>query len=290
MISLMRSTDPPLSAGFATDYGLMVRDVEIAVRDRTIVLSIVTPPGDIAPETSRPCIFFIHGGGMMWGNRYSGLESMVEFVQRGAVCVSVEYSLAPEHPDPAPREDCNAALNYVADHFDELSVDPTRLLIAGISAGGGLAAGTALYCRDHQGPELCGQLLLAPMLDDRNETVSSVQFSRTGIWSRESNQTGWKALLGEAATGKSVSIYAAPARATDLARLPPTYLEVGSAEVFRDEVVRYAERMWQQGTSAELHVWSGGFHGFDSFAPRSGLALAALDARRQWVSRTLRLP
>jgi acetyl esterase/lipase len=214
---------------------------------------------------------------------------MVEFIKRGAICVTVEYSLAPEHPDPAALEDCYAGLIYLVDHAAGWNVDPERILIAGVSAGGGLAAGVALYARDHAGPTLRGQLLLAPMLDDRADPESTGAFSSVGIWSEESNRTGWRARLGDIAGGPLVSPYSAPARAETYVDLPPAYLEVGSAELFRDEVVRFAQGIWRDGGSAELHVWAGAFHGFDFFAPSAWVTGSALETRRRWVVRLLAL-
>ena len=111
--------------------------------------------------------------------------------------MSVEYRLAPEHPDPYPVEDCYAALVWTAEHADELGIDPARLVIVGASAGGGLAAGTTLLARDRSGPALAGQVLIYPMIDDRNDTASSHQVVGEGVWDRTSNDTGWDALLGD---------------------------------------------------------------------------------------------
>ena len=128
-------------------------------------------------------------------------------------------------------------------------------------------------------------MLLCPMLDDRNNTVSSVQMAGRGVWDHTANATGWGALLGDAAGGPDVSPYAAPARATDLSGLPPTFVDVGSAETFRDEDVAYANRIWQAGGRAELHVWPGGYHGFDAFAPAAAVSQDAKAARIKWLDR-----
>ena len=159
--------------------------------------------------------------------------------------------------------------------------------IAGASAGGGLAAAVTLLARDRGGPALIGQLLMCPMLDDRNDTVSARQMAGLGVWDSTSNETGWTALLGDARGGPDVSPYGAPARATDLSGLPPTFIDVGSAETFRDEDVTYASRIWQAGGVAELHVWPGGYHGYFLFAPHAQVSQETLAARVQWLRRLL---
>lgn len=236
----------------------------------------------------RPGVLFVHSGGLMFGDRFSGLDRMIDFVEQlGVVLVSIEYRLAPEYRDPYPREDVYAALEWMALHAESLGVRLDRLLIAGASAGGGLAAGAALAARDRGGPRLCGQLLDYPMLDDRGITKSTLQFDGIGVWDRVSNETGWGALLGEARGGPDVSPYAAPARATELCDLPPAFLDVGSAEIFRDETVAYADALWNAGGQAELHVWPGGFHAFDIFAPHTALSRGMIATRSAWISRVL---
>jgi acetyl esterase/lipase len=139
--------------------------------------------------------------------------------------------------------------------------------------------------RDLGGPELLGQMLIYPMLDDRNNSPSALQMAGVGIWDRSANRTGWGALLGDAAGGPDVSPYAAPARAEDLSGLPATFVEVGSAETFRDEDVTYASRIWQAGGRAELHVWPGAFHGFDMTMPTAQISRDARRARTAWLNR-----
>jgi acetyl esterase/lipase len=235
-----------------------------------------------------PGIFHTHGGGMIIGDRFVGLGQILPWIiEHDAVAVTVEYRLAPEFPDPYPVEDCYAGLVWTADHAAELGIDPDRLIIAGASAGGGLAAGTALLARDRSGPALAGQVLIYPMLDDRDATVSTAQIDGVGVWDRTSNLTGWTALLGARRGTEDVSIYAAPARATDLSGLPPAFIDCGSVEVFRDEDVQYATALWHAGVQAELHVWPGGFHGFDLMAPHTAIAQAMTAARDAWVGRIL---
>jgi acetyl esterase/lipase len=259
--------------------------------------SVPGPHGDIPVLILQPtaatglvgAIYYVHGGGMIMGSN-RGADSTKAFdlaLELGFAVVSVGYRLAPEHPHPVPVEECYAGLVWTVEHADELGIDPERLVIGGASAGGGLAAATTLMARDLGGPALAAQLLFCPMLDDRNESLSARQMVGLGIWDRTSNDTGWTALLGDERGGPDVSPYAAPARATDLSGLPPTYLDVGSAETFRDEVVEYASRIWAAGGEAELHVWPGGFHGFELLAPESQLAKAAGVPRSLWLRRVL---
>lgn len=260
-----------------------VRAVPVAGGE--VAASVFIPRGGAA---TKPGIYFLHGGGMIIGDPFTGIANILDWaLEHDAVVVSLDYRLAPEHPDPTPVEDAYAGFEWTAAHADELGIDPDRILLAGTSAGGGLAAGVALLARDRRGPAAMAQLLMSPMLDDRDDTVSAQQYSNTGSWSRESNITGWTALLGDRRATAEVSAYAAPARATDLSQLPPAFIDVGSAEVFRDEDVAYAGRLWEAGVQAELHVWAGGFHIFDGAAPAAALSTAALAARASWVRRTL---
>jgi len=242
----------------------------------------------VSATAALPVLYHVHGGGMMAGTGRAGMDVPLDWARElGAVVVSVEYRLAPEHPHPAPVEDVYAGLRWTAGHAREIGGDPERIVVAGASAGGGLTAAVTLLARDRRGPRPLGQLLLSPMLDDRNDTVSSHQMTGVGLWDRTANETAWTALLGARRGGPDVSPYAAPARATDLSGLPPAYLDTGSAETFRDETVDYASRLWQAGGAAELHVWPGGFHGFDTLAPQAALSRAARAARIGWLRRLL---
>lgn len=273
-------------ADLLAERGFVSRDVTIEGHDGDeIIVSVVEKEGRTG---TGPGFFHTHGGGMIVGDRWLGVEGLLGWAERfNGVIVAVEYRLAPEFPDPYPVEDCYAGLRWTADHAEELGIDLDRLLITGGSAGGGLAAGTALLARDRRGPALVGQLLLYPMLDDRDESVSTQQIDGVGLWDRASNVMGWTALLGDRKGTDDVSIYAAPARATDLSGLPPAFIDCGSAEVFRDEDVAYAGKLWEAGVQAELHVWAGGFHAFEAFAPQSAVAQAMLAARDSWVNRLL---
>jgi acetyl esterase/lipase len=252
------------------------------------VTLLVCAPTSAATPTG--AIYLIHGGGMVLGDRQGNdLPPLLDIAEAlGLALVSVEYRLAPEHRYPASVEDCYAGLIWSVAHAAELNIDPTRIVVAGVSAGGGLAAAIALLARDRSGPVLAGQMLLSPMLDDRNDTPSAAQMAGRGVWDQGSNLMGWTALLGEQRGSPDVSAYAAPARATDLSGLPPALLDVGSAETFRDEVITYAARIAQAGGDVELHLWPGGFHGFYLLAPDAALSRRALTQWRVWLEARLR--
>ncbi|WP_329386291.1 alpha/beta hydrolase fold domain-containing protein [Streptomyces sp. NBC_01716] len=237
-----------------------------------------------------PLLYYLHGGGMVMGNAWSVLPRLLVdwALPLGLAVISVEYRLAPRSRYPAQLEDCYSGLVWAVENAHALGVDAQRVIIGGKSAGGGLAAALALLVRDRGGPEPIGQLLLCPMLDDRGTTFSSHQLNGIGTGDRVSSATMWQALLGDAYGTADVPPYAAPARATDLSGLPPAYLDVGSAEMFRDEDIAYANAIWQAGGQAELHVWPGAFHGFDTFAPQAALSLDARDTRLRWLRRVLR--
>ena len=287
MIAPMRQA-PMLSVTeeILREAGIEARDVTIAGHEGADI--IVTVLQSIGRTGTGPGIYHTHGGGMIIGDRWTGAAALFDWiVEYNAVAVSVEYRLAPEFPDPYPVEDCYAGLVWTAENAVGLGIELDRLLIVGGSAGGGLAAGVALLARDRKGPALCGQLLMYPMIDDRDQTVSTVQIDGVGVWDRGSNVTGWDALLGERRGTDAVSIYAAPARARDLSGLPPAFIDCGSAEVFRDEDVAYASTIWASGGQAELHVWPGGFHAFEGFAPQAALSRAMVATRNDWVRRIL---
>jgi acetyl esterase/lipase len=231
-----------------------------------------------SPETSgpRPGIFFIHGGGMILGN-VAGEDAVATLIcdQVGAVVVSVEYRLAPENPHPAPAEDCYAGLRWMAEHADELGVDPDRLGVYGGSAGGGLAIAVALMARDRGGPALACLMPIYPMIDDRNETASSHEITDIGIWDRAGNEQAWAWYLG----GKPADQYAAPARAEDLSGLPPSFIDVGTVDLFRDEDIAFAQRLMQAGVPTELHVHPGSYHAAETFAVDAALS------KRIWAMR-----
>ena len=291
MIASMRERSVRESPGPEVDMtlgGIFVEEEYTAPGPdgNAVPLSVWRP---VEPSARTGTLYWIHGGGMIGGiHRGPEIPALLEMAHElDLALVSVDYRLAPEHPDPAPVEDCYAGLVWSIEHAPDLGAVPGRVVVGGSSAGAGLAAGTCLLARDRGGPTAHAQLLLSPMLDDRNDTVSAHQMVGVGVWDRVANDTGWTALLGERRGGPDVSCYAAPARAEELSGLPPAFLEVGSAETFRDEVVTHASRIWQAGGEAELHVWPGGFHSFAAFCPDAVLSRDSMAPRVPWLRRVL---
>jgi acetyl esterase len=231
-------------------------------------------PLEVSASAPVPGVLLIHGGGFVIGSvEAEQANGALIAIRTGAVVVSVEYRLAPEHPYPAGLHDCYSALVYLAEHAGELGVDPARIAVNGTSAGGGLGAATALLARDMGGPALCFQMLHIPELDDRLDTPSMQAFVDTPLWNRPLAVQSWRYYLGELSEGDEVPAYAAPARATDLSGLPPAYISTAEQDPLRDEGIIYALRLLQAGVSVELHQFPGTFHG-------SALVASATISRR----------
>jgi acetyl esterase/lipase len=201
----------------------------------------------------------------------------------GAVVVSVEYRLAPEHPHPAQSEDCYAGLAWMARNAAALGADPDRLAVYGGSAGGGLAIAVALLARDRGFPALRFMMPIYPMIDDTNETHSSQEITDIGVWDRAGNIEAWKWYLGDGQPDH----YAAPARAADLSGLPPTFIDVGTIDLFRDEDITFAMRLMQAGVPTELHVYPGAYHVAEGIARDAVLSQRIWDRRFDALRRAL---
>ena len=186
----------------------------------------------------------------------------------GMPIASIDYRKAPEHPYPAAPEDCYAGVSWVFENAADLGMDANNIGLMGASAGGGLALAVALMLRDRQGPSLKYLLPIYPMIDDRHETNSSNEVLDIGIWDRAGSIEAWGWYLGDAAP----DAYAAPARAEDLSNLPPTYIDVGDLDLFRDEDIVIAQRLSAAGVSVEFHLWTGAYHASELFAPDARLS------------------
>ncbi len=255
--------------------------------DPDVVLRVHRPAGGggQGPDGPLPCLYWMHGGGYVIGTALGDDPRLDRWCPMfGCVGVSVEYRLAPETAYPGPLDDAYAGLRWVADHADELGIDPTRLGIGGASAGAGLAAGLALLARDRAEVPLAFQLLIYPMLDDRIAGTSTTW--EVPVWAPTSNRYGWGAYLGDLFGGEPPA-YAAAARATDLSGLPPAFISVGTLDGFLDEDVDYALRLNHAGVPTELHVYPGAPHGFDLFAPGTALARRATAELETWLAAAL---
>lgn len=233
------------------------------------------------PGRTRPggVLYWIHGGGFVIGTPAMGHQFCSRVADElDVLVVSVDYRLAPENPVPEGLEDCYTGLRWVHEHAEELGVDPARIAIGGDSAGGGLAACLAQLAHDRGEVDLCFQLLVYPMLDDR--TVLRRDHGGTGefIWSPESNRFGWTSYLGRSPAWASAPPYAAGARRDDLAGLPPAWIGVGDIDLFHDEDVAYAQRLSAAGVPCDLYVVPGMYHGADGFpGPASSPAMTAFN-------------
>ena len=235
-----------------------------------VLVRIYQPEGQ---AESLPALVWIHGGGYVLGTMEGDdLKAKSLCLALNCVVASVEYRLAPEHPYPAPLEDCYSVLKWLANNTEQFDIRPDRIAIGGASAGGGLAAGLGLLARDRAEVDICYQLLIYPMIDDTNVDQASGTLPDTLLWTRANNLIGWRSYLGQEPGSEEVSIYAAPYRAENLSGLPPTYVGVGTPDLFRDEDIEYAHRLMKAGVPTELHVYKDGFHGFDGFVPESDAA------------------
>ena len=231
------------------------------------------------PETAAadsPGLIYIHGGGMIMGDLESQDENMREAATELNIPIaSIDYRKAPEHPYPAAPEDCYAGVSWVFANAQALGMDPSNIGLMGASAGGGLALAVALMLRDRQGPSLRYLLPIYPMIDDRHETTSSNEVVDIGIWDRAGSIEAWNWYLG----GAEADSYAAPARAENLSKLPPTYIDVGDLDLFRDENITIVQRLSAAGVSVEFHLWPGAYHASELFAPNAALS------RKIWSTR-----
>jgi acetyl esterase/lipase len=285
----MKKMVTALLAGLPPVEGVASRDEFAPGAQGTAVRVRVYRPND--QPGKMPALLWIHGGGYVMGDIEQDDRLMKQLVRRiDCVAVSVDYRVAPEHPFPAPVEDCYAALKWLFAHTGELGVEPSRIAIGGASGGGGLAAGLALLARDRKEVQVAFQLLIYPMIDDRNITPASYAITDPRMWNRETNRLAWKAYLGRDGGGADVSPYAAASRGTDLSNLPPAYIPVGALDLFVDENIEYAQRLIQAGVPTELHVYPGAFHGFDLFAPSASVSKQFKADRDSALRRALHAP
>ena len=246
-----------------------------------IKLRVYTPKNTLK---TNPGIYYIHGGGMIIGSIQGEEGNAIALaLELNAIVVSVEYRLAPENPYPAAVEDCYSGLIWMAKNSKKLKIDSERIAIYGGSAGGGLTIATSMMARDNNFPKVCFQMPLYPMIDDRNISFSSHQITNVGIWDREANIEAWNWYLG----GKEANEYAAPARAKYLNNLPPTFIDVGDADLFRDEDIQFVKNLIQAGVETEFHLYPGAFHGSEILAPEATLSKKIWKTRYDALNKAL---
>jgi acetyl esterase/lipase len=235
--------------------------------DPEVRVRIYRPTGSSDAEgADRPGIFYIHGGGMIMGD----LDA--ESDQAAMLCAKLGAVIV-----------CYAALVWMAANSAELGFDPARLAVYGRSAGGGLTLGTVLLCRDRGGPHVAFQMPIYPMVDDRNITPSSYEVTDLGAWDRAENIQAWAWYLGD----KPADQYAAPRCAMDLTGLPPTFIDVGELDLFRDENIVLATRLVQAGVPTEFHLYPGAYHASENLAPDAALSQRIWQVRLSALARAL---
>jgi acetyl esterase/lipase len=261
----------------------LVADVTMSLRRAGGVPVRVYQPKAPSGDAQRAALLWVHGGGLILGDAAQD-DGTCSRVARdlGLTVVSVDHRLAPEHPFPAAIDDCFAAWRWLVDDAAALGVSPERVVVGGISAGGGLAASLAQRVADHDGPPLAGQLLVCPMLDDRTAADRSRDAANHPIWNNRNNRGGWSAYLGRPAGlahDAELAPYAVPARRPALQRLAPAWIGVGTLDLFLDEDRAYARRLREAGVACELHEVRGGIHGFHKTRPRAAVSRAFVDSQ-----------
>ncbi|MFF4357676.1 alpha/beta hydrolase [Streptomyces sp. NPDC001604] len=255
-----------------------IKDYETTAQDGARIVLRWYTKGEANPGSA---VLYAHGSGMIASRMELYDGPVARYVSAtGVPFLSVAYRKAPEFPAPIPVTDCYAGLQWLAANAPELGVDPDRIAVMGDSGGGGIAASLAIYSRDHDGPSIARQILIYPMLDDRN-TTPDPGFTTWIPWGYDDNMTGWGALLGSTVGGPDVSPYGAAARLKDFSGLPAAYIEVGELDIFRDESIAYAQQLYSAGASTELHVLPRVPHAFEAFVPTAEISLRAGASRHR---------
>ena len=251
--------------------GVEIEDRSVIVQRRRHVVPVrIYRPAD--DRVGLPVLVYAHGGAFVAGDLDTEHDRCLRLAAGGrCAVVSVDYRLPPEHPFPAPFDDCMTVLRWVRREGPHLGFDPTRSAVGGSSTGAALAACMAQAVADAGEPRLLLQLLLFPALDDRLHTGSM----RGDPEAAEDSAHMWRHYLGNDPAVRSRP-YAVPGRRGDLRGLAPAYVLVAGADPLRDEGIDYARRLLHAGVAAELHHFPGGFHTFDAAVPGAGLSQRAL--------------
>lgn len=232
-------------------------------------LCIHRPRSRTARNPPLPAILYIHGGGFVLGcpemadDYLAGLADDLK-----VVVVAVDYRLAPEHPFPAPLEDCYRALTWMCLNSASQGIDEHRVVIMGHSAGGGLAAALALLARDREQRKAAGLVMIYPMLDHRTGSASSPMNNPTTgrlSWSRAANHFCWQCMQGGYEANDERAYLLSPSLAPHLEGLPPSFIGVGALDLFLEENVEFGVKLSRSGVPVEMHVYPGVPHMFDQY-------------------------
>ncbi|RYC56880.1 hypothetical protein CHU98_g9322 [Xylaria longipes] len=289
----------------SSDYQKLIND-KVITKTVNVVIACNTTVEE-AEFGTLPCIFYVHGGCRYGGTPYSGfLERAKEWVAHfNAIVISVDYRLSPNESDESPTgeeptNDCFDALTHLGSGEDSILKygDRTKIIIFGTSSGGGVAASAVMkWCQERRKEsdtalgELHGLVLEAPQLDDRCNTQSHEEFKNGNMFTSGDALQGWNASLGFRRGTDYVSIFEAPARASDadVQGFPPTYIEVGTAEPFRDEVKNFCSTLRKAEVEVEMNAWRGGFHGFFAAEPHALISKLCNLTKLRWLCRRLRV-
>lgn len=257
------------SGASITDVERLKYEVQYKDRSYKVPLYVYRPVNE---AKLLPVVYWMHGGGLVTGEVKQDEFLLKRLVQTlNCVIVVPEYRLAPEFPFPIPLEDCYTGLTWVFDSADELNIDidTKRIAIAGASAGGGITAALAQLVRDRDefAHPLIFQLLMYPMLDDRNTVFDGKDDEEAFIWTKQNNFFGWSSYVGGTLGTDKTPKYASASRMENLENLPPALIMVGGIDLFVSECIEYAKRLNETGVSTELHVYPGGTHGYETLVP-----------------------
>ena len=259
----------------------MLPDREICVRTLRIPTARGSIPALLLSPRTAPAdatgVLWLHGGGYAVGMKEMvHMSRAVGLVKRfGTVVLVPGYRLSLQAPYPAALDDCYAALLYLKEQAAALGVRPDQLMVGGESAGAGLCAAVCIRARDTGEVNVAFQMPLYPMLDDRDTETS--RDNRGRVWNTRRNHLAWRLYL-RGTDRAQLSTYAAPARLTDFAGLPPAYSFVADGEPFYAETVRYFGRLRAAGVPAELDVYHTDMHAFDMMQPHDAQSIAAAEA------------
>lgn len=276
------SASPP-----ATDIPFENRVVPGMAGQPHVALYVINVDG----KKNKPAILHTHGGGFVLGTPREDIPALQDIARDlNCVIVTVDYRLAPETTYTGSVEDNYAGLKWLHANAGSLGVDPARIAVMGESAGGGHAALLAIAARDRAEVPLAFQCLIYPMLDDRTgSAVATPPSIGRLVWTAADNRLGWESFLGMQPGTTRIPSAAVPARVSKLEGLPPTFISVGSIDLFVNEDIDYARRLINAGVSTELLITPGAFHGFDRYPGAANIVKRFNDARLNALRHGLRI-